>query len=47
MSPVDVLRVRPWGRAGVTDQELTGPPVVVGTSGVMATPFVKTAGLVA
>jgi hypothetical protein len=34
---------RPAGRAGVTLYEATVPPLLVGLSGVMATPLVKIA----
>ena len=37
MTPVEVLRVKPAGKAGETDQLEIGPPVLVGVSGVIAT----------
>jgi len=38
---VDVSRDRPAGREGETDHEVTGPPLVVGVTVVMAVPFVR------
>ena len=34
-------RDRPAGREGETDHEVTGPPLVVGVTVVMAVPFVR------
>ena len=47
ISPVEVLRDSPAGKAGEIDHETTGPPLAVGVSGVMAVPFsaVKELGL--
>ena len=39
ISPVEVLKVRPAGSTGVMDHEATGPPLAVGTTGVMLVPF--------
>ena len=39
ISPVEVLKERPAGKAGVIDHEATGPPLAVGTTGVMLVPF--------
>ena len=41
MAPVEVSNERPAGREGETDQEVTGPPLVVGVTAVMAVPLVK------
>ena len=41
MAPVDVEKERPDGSDGEIDQEDTGPPLVVGVTVVMATPFAK------
>ena len=38
---MDVSRDRPAGREGETDHEVTGPPLVVGVTVVMAVPFVR------
>jgi hypothetical protein len=45
MTPVLPLRVNPAGSAGLALYELTAPPLLVGLSGVIATPFVNTAVL--
>jgi hypothetical protein len=42
-TPVEVFRLKPAGSAGLTLYPVTAPPLVVGLSGVIATPFVKTA----
>jgi hypothetical protein len=36
------LRTNPAGREGITLYEATVPPLLVGLSGVIATPFVST-----
>ena len=41
MAPVDVSRERPDGRVGETDHEVTGPPLAVGVTVVMAVPLVN------
>jgi len=41
MSPVDVSNVRPAGRDGDTEYEVTVPPVDVGEMVVMAVPISK------
>ena len=41
MAPVEESRERPDGREGETDHEVTGPPLAVGVTVVMAVPFVK------
>jgi hypothetical protein len=46
MTPVLALSVNPAGNAGLALYELTAPPLLVGLSGVIATPLVKTAVLV-
>ena len=43
MEPVAVSKFRPALSAGLMDQVTTGPPPVVGTSGVMAVPLVNVA----
>ena len=43
-APVDVSKVRPDGRAGVTDQVSTEPPLTVGVTVVMAVPLVNVNG---
>ena len=40
MTPVEVLRLRPAGSAGETDQVTTGPPLTVGVLTTMAVPRV-------
>ena len=46
MTPVEVLRLRPAGRAGDTENDATAPPPHVGVLGLMATPTVYVAGFV-
>jgi hypothetical protein len=41
--PVPEFRLSPAGRAGLTLYEVAVPPLLVGLSGAIATPFVKTA----
>ena len=41
ISPVEVSRDNPAGRAGETDQEVTGPPLEDGVTAVIAVPFVR------
>ena len=41
IAPVDESSERPDGREGETDQEVTGPPLVVGVTVVMAVPLVS------
>ena len=41
MAPVDESSERPAGSEGETDQEVTGPPLAVGVTVVMAVPLVK------
>jgi hypothetical protein len=41
MAPVDESRDKPDGREGETDQEVTGPPLAVGVTVVMAVPLVN------
>ena len=41
MAPVEVSRERPAGSEGETDQAVTGPPLAVGVTVVMAVPFVR------
>jgi len=45
MAPVDVEKESPDGSDGDIDQEDTGPPLVVGVTVVMATPFAKVSEL--
>ena len=40
-APVEVSKERPAGSVGVIDQEVTAPPLEVGETDVMATPFVR------
>lgn len=42
ISPVVASKVKPVGRAGETDHEVTVPPPTVGVTDVIATSFVKT-----
>ena len=42
IAPVEVSKVRPEGRDGEIDQDVTVPPLEVGVTVVIATPFVKT-----
>jgi hypothetical protein len=44
ITPVEVLRLKPIGREGDAEYETTAPPVLLGVFGMMATPFVWTAG---
>jgi hypothetical protein len=41
IAPVDVLRVRPTGSSGLTDQYATVPPLEVGVMAVMVVFFVS------
>ena len=41
MAPVDESSERPAGSDGETDQEVTGPPLVVGVTVVIAVPLVS------
>ena len=41
MAPVDASSERPFGSDGETDQEVTGPPLAVGVTVVMAMPLVR------
>jgi hypothetical protein len=41
MTPLEVLKLRPDGKAGLMDQVTTAPPLFVGVSGEMATFWVK------
>ena len=41
MVPVEESRESPDGREGETDHEVTGPPLAVGVTVVMAVPLVK------
>ena len=41
IAPVEESRDKPAGSEGVTDQEVTAPPLAVGVTVVMATSFVK------
>ena len=41
MVPVEESIANPAGRDGEIDQEVTGPPLVVGVTVVMAVPFVS------
>ena len=41
MAPVEESSERPAGSEGETDQEVTGPPLTVGVTVVMAVPLVK------
>ena len=41
MAPVEESSERPDGREGETDQEVTGPPLAVGVTVVMAVPLVR------
>jgi len=45
ISPVDVEKLRPAGRAGVIAQEVTVPPLADGDAGVIADPFSRVNGL--
>ena len=41
MAPVEVLSDKPDGSEGETDHDVTGPPLEVGVTDVMADPLVK------
>ena len=41
MAPVEESSESPAGRDGETDQDVTGPPLVVGVTVVMAVPLVS------
>ena len=41
MAPVVASSDKPAGREGETDQAVTGPPLAVGVTVVMAVPFVR------
>ena len=41
IAPVEVSNERPAGRDGETDQLVTGPPLTLGVTVVMAVPLVK------
>ena len=41
MAPVEESSERPAGSEGETDHEVTGPPLVVGVTVVMAVPLVS------
>ena len=41
MAPVEESRDNPDGNEGETDQEVTGPPLEVGVTVVMAVPLVR------
>ena len=41
MAPVEEFNDRPAGSEGDTDHEVTGPPLAVGVTVVMAVSFVK------
>ena len=41
MAPVEESSERPDGSEGETDQEVTGPPLAVGVTVVMAVPLVR------
>ena len=41
MAPVEESSERPDGSEGETDQEVTGPPLAVGVTVVMAVPLVN------
>jgi len=45
ISPFEVSNVKPAGSVGVTDQEVTVPPLEVGAAVVIAVPFVRVNGL--
>ena len=40
-APVEVSKERPVGKDGVMDQEVAVPPLAVGVTDVIATPFVR------
>ena len=41
MAPVEESRESPAGSEGETDQEVTGPPLMVGVTVVIAVPLVR------
>jgi hypothetical protein len=45
IAPVEVEKVRPAGKAGVIDHEVTVPPLADGVAVVMAVPFVNVNGV--
>jgi len=45
IAPVVVLKFRPAGSVGVIDHEETGPPLLVGVTVVIETPFAKVSEL--
>lgn len=45
IAPVEVEKVRPAGKAGVIDHEVTVPPLADGVAVVMAVPFVSVNGV--
>ena len=45
MAPVDVSKERPAGSVGEIDHEETGPPLALGVTVVIATPFAKVSEL--
>ena len=40
-APVEVSKERPAGSVGLIDQAVTAPPLEVGVTDVMTTPFVR------
>jgi len=45
MAPVEVLKARPAGNDGEIDHEETGPPLAVGVTVDIPTPFAKVSEL--
>ena len=45
IAPVDESKDKPAGRDGETDHEVTGPPLAVGVTVVMAVPLVNVSEL--
>ena len=45
IAPVEVLKERPEGREGETDQDDTGPPLLPGVTVLMAEPLVSVSEL--
>ena len=41
MAPVELLRDKPDGSEGETDHDVTGPPLEVGVTVVMAVPLAR------
>ena len=41
IAPLEVLNVTPAGRLGDIDHETTGPPLALGVTVVIATPFAR------